>query len=149
MKIISHRGNLHGPISDQENNPKYIDLAIAAGFYVEIDVRVFDNDFYLGHDKPDYKIDYLWLLDRKEFLLCHCKNLSANNKFSNQNEINYFSHYNDPYVLISDGKIWVHDLSLELNENCIIPLIDKKSIDNYLFKDKIYGVCTDYPYLIK
>ena len=39
MKYISHRGNLNGPISRDENNPFYIDAAIFAGYEVEIDLK--------------------------------------------------------------------------------------------------------------
>ena len=31
MKIISHRGNIKGPLPDQENRPSYIDCAWEAG----------------------------------------------------------------------------------------------------------------------
>ncbi len=37
--IISHRGNLDGPIPERENSPDYIDQAIKWGFVVEIDIR--------------------------------------------------------------------------------------------------------------
>ena len=37
MKLISHRGNLSGPIPESENNPSYITNAINKGFDVEVD----------------------------------------------------------------------------------------------------------------
>ena len=55
MILISHRGNLNGK-TDDENKPKYIEQALNQGFDVEIDVWYIDNQFWLGHDKPQYKI---------------------------------------------------------------------------------------------
>ena len=52
MKFISHRGNLNGPIEEYENHPEYILEALKKGFNVEIDVRVKNDTFYLGHDFP-------------------------------------------------------------------------------------------------
>lgn len=39
MYLISHRGNLNGVESENENNPKYLKIAINKGFNVEVDVR--------------------------------------------------------------------------------------------------------------
>lgn len=43
--------------------------------------------------------------------------------------------------------MWVHDLSLELTEDSIIPLLSKEDIDNFDLErvENIYGICTDYP----
>ena len=54
MILISHRGNLSGP-SKEENHPEHIIKAAAAGFDVEVDVWVINNDYFLGHDEPRYK----------------------------------------------------------------------------------------------
>ncbi len=35
MRIISHRGNIEGPIPEKENCPEYINSALAQGFDVE------------------------------------------------------------------------------------------------------------------
>ena len=57
MKIISHRGNLNGVDSKNENKPETIVKALDLGFDVEIDIRVINGEIYLGHDEPQYKID--------------------------------------------------------------------------------------------
>ena len=80
MKFISHRGNLYGPNKLHENHPKYILNAIKMGFNVEVDVRIKDNFFYLGHDFPQYKIDAKFLINNK--LWCHAKDLNALNKLN-------------------------------------------------------------------
>jgi glycerophosphoryl diester phosphodiesterase len=54
MKLIAHRGNINGPNPLRENSIDYIEEAISEGFDVEIDLRVEDNQCYLGHDDPQY-----------------------------------------------------------------------------------------------
>ena len=56
MILISHRGNVDGPNPEKENHPSYIDMTIKAGYNVEIDVWYIDNNWYLGHDAPQYII---------------------------------------------------------------------------------------------
>ena len=55
MILISHRGNLNGPFQD-ENNPTKIEDVILKGFDVEIDLRILNSEFYLGHDTEDFKV---------------------------------------------------------------------------------------------
>jgi len=38
MILISHRGNINGRFESWENEPTYIDKAIAEGYDVEIDI---------------------------------------------------------------------------------------------------------------
>ncbi|MEK6883441.1 MAG: hypothetical protein AABY22_27690, partial [Nanoarchaeota archaeon] len=150
-RIISHRGNLQNAIPEQENHPNYIDKAIEAGFHVEVDIRNSKDGFSLGHDKTDYLVTAKWILRRKRQILFHAKDIESGIRLRKLNsEIKYFMHLGDPFVLISNGLVWVHDLSLLSNDRCIIPLIDKNSIDNFDFKDKmLYGVCTDEPIYLK
>ena len=65
MKIISHRGNIEGPNSSTENFPDQINDCINRGYDVEIDLRIIDNIFYLGHDTPDHIVEFEWLLKNK------------------------------------------------------------------------------------
>ena len=58
MVLISHRGNTNGKFESYENEPMYIDKAISQGFDVEIDVWMIDGILFLGHDKPQYGINY-------------------------------------------------------------------------------------------
>ena len=141
MKLISHRGNIRGPISDKENRPSYIDCALGNGYDVEIDVRIIDNELWLGHDKPQYKITHKWLDCRKDNLWIHCKDLETAKKCW---EYQSFCHTSDPYTYTSTGKIWLHDLSMKIDDDVIIPLIDSPFCSEY----SPYGICTDYPILI-
>ena len=75
MIFIAHRGNLNGPNSIDENKPDYLLEAINKGYYVETDLWVIDNKLFLGHDKPQYEINIDFLLNIKDKLFCHCKNI--------------------------------------------------------------------------
>jgi len=153
MKIISHRGNIKGPIPEKENRPSYIDSALQLGFDVEVDIRFIDDKFWLGHDTPDYEVSDIWIIKRAKNLWFHCKDLASAIELEKlSSSINKFCHVSDPYVIVSNGKLWVHDLTLTLDNTCIIPLLsydDIESNKNLTFNNSIYGVCTDYPQNIK
>ena len=38
MIHISHRGNINGKIIERENSPDYIEEAVTAGYFCEVDV---------------------------------------------------------------------------------------------------------------
>ena len=143
MKIISHRGNVRGPIPEKENRPTYIDCAIGNGYDVEIDVRLIAGQLWLGHDEPQYKVEHSWLQPRKEYLWIHCKDLAAAKECW---EYQSFCHMGDPYTYTSTGKIWLHDLSMKIDNNVIIPMID--DIEYAPMNGQPYAICTDYPYLL-
>lgn len=144
MKIISHRGNVRNKLVADENKPSYIDGAIKSGYDVEVDIRYVDDNFYLGHDTPDYKVNEKWILDRSSHLLFHCKDIRSTEEIMSRSwNLHYFSHLTDPYVLTSHGYIWVDNISLDLNDKCIIPLLSMENIRSYNTKI-IYAVCTDY-----
>ena len=145
MIIISQRGNIRGPIPDKENRPSYIDCAIGNGYDVEIDIRSIDGELWLGHDEPQYKVTHRWLRERRNHLWIHCKNIQAAEDCWIYQA---FCHSQDPFIYTSVGKIWLHDLSMKVDRDIIIPLIDIESINNYN-GDKPYAVCTDYLNLIK
>ena len=81
MKLIAHRGNLNGPNPELENKPEYILNTISLGYDCEIDIRYIDNEYYLGHDSPDFLIDLDFLLDNSNKFWIHCKNFEAFDKF--------------------------------------------------------------------
>tara|TARA_B100000609_G_scaffold170040_1_gene144356 strand:+ start:515 stop:940 length:426 start_codon:yes stop_codon:yes gene_type:complete len=141
MKIISHRGNIRGAIPEKENRPSYIDCALGNGYDVEIDVSTVDGELWLGHDEPQYKVTHKWLKCRKDNLWIHCKDLETAKQCW---EYQSFCHTSDPYTYTSTGKIWLHDLSLKIDDNVIIPLIDSPTCPEH----SPYAICTDYPILI-
>jgi len=144
VKIISHRGNIRGPIPDKENRPSYIDCAIGSGYNVEIDVRSINGELWLGHDGPQYKVEHRWLRERREYLWLHCKNMEAAIECWTYQS---FCHSNDPFTYTSTGKIWLHDLSMKINTNTIIPLIELDQVEIYksIIEEVPFAICTDYP----
>ncbi len=145
MKIISHRGNVRGSIPEKENRPSYIDCAIGSGYDVEIDIRIIDGQLWLGHDEPQYKIEHSWIEPRRDFLWIHCKNLEAAKECWNH-QYQAFCHAGDSYTYTSTGKIWLHDLSMKIDDSVIIPMIEETDLKD--IKGKPYAICTDYPHLL-
>lgn len=143
MKLISHRGNLTGEKPLYENNPFYIEEAIAEGFDVEVDLRYENDNFYLGHDKSDHLIFPNWLEKYKDKLWIHCKTSESFIKMSTT-DFNYFYHDCDRYTITSKGIIWVL-VGQYPCANSIIVL--PETIQLYYYEDKYfdicYGICSD------
>lgn len=149
-KLISHRGNINGVKPEKENRPSYIDAALQLGYDVEVDIRYIDGKFFLGHDTPDYEVSGVWILKRKDNLWFHCKDLMSA-QFLNELDptIIKFCHYSDEFVFTSNNKIWVHNLDLTLDRNCVIPLLSLSDINNFeINKINVYAICTDYPTIL-
>ena len=148
FKIISHRGNLNGVNKLLENNPDYIDKAIKEGYLVEIDLRIIDSEYWLGHDLPQFKVEQKWLKQRSDKLLIHCKNIEAAIKLPDC--FHTFCHNNDDFCFTNKSFIWVHNLKLKLNNNCLIPLMTVDDIKAHVGKcNSVYGVCTDNAFYLK
>ena len=152
MKIIAHRANIYGPIPSIENKPKQIDICINQGYEVEIDVR-FDPKteiFWLGHDKPEYSVNWAWLEKRAKNIWIHCKDINSLNVLSqNSSNYHYFWHQNDDYTLTSKKFIWTYP-GKSYTEKSIIVMPEWEKIDwNILKKTNCYGICTDYPSKLK
>ena len=136
MFLISHRGNLNGAEFDQENKPDFIRSALNYGFDVEVDVWFLDDNFYLGHDSPDYPIDHNFLMNKK--LWCHAKNLDALFEL-NKLKCTYFWHQKDDYTLTSNNYIWTYP-GKPLTKNSIAMIFGKKKINI----NRCAGLCSDY-----
>ncbi len=109
MKLIAHRGNLHGRIPQMENNPQYITKAIEAGYDVEIDVWAVGDRFFLGHDAPLYPVTPDWLCTNADSLWIHVKSLSTIPKIKQVgNSLNWFWHESDKMTLTSHGFVWCY-----------------------------------------
>ena len=144
--IIAHRGNLTGPEVERENSPSYIDAAIAAGFPVEVDLRSKDGELWLGHDNPQYPITQEWLFARRKDLWIHIKDYCSAVLMGQLKEnYQFFCHQSDDFTITSTGHVWVHDLENEITKECIVPLLDRKSIIDFTQKE-FFAICTDYVY---
>jgi len=140
IHLISHRGNINGRIEDNENKPDYIDDTIRLGYEVEVDIWKINNEIFLGHDKPQYKINISWLDDRANKLWVHCKNIEALEFLNNFNyNINYFWHQEDTVTLTSKNHIWAYPGKQPIkNSIAVMPEIYNDVIINCI------GVCSDY-----
>ena len=140
MILISHRGNLNGPFESWENEPTYIDLAIKKGYDVEVDVWVKDNLLWLGHDKPQYGVDFKWFTNRLNKLWVHCKNIEALTFFKCCGySINYFWHETDTITLTSLNYIWAYPGKQPIKDSiAVMPEINSDDIS------KAIGICSDY-----
>lgn len=139
MILISHRGNISGRLESYENEPNYIDLAISKGYDVEVDVWYKDNLLWLGHDEPQYGVDFRWFRDRITKLWVHCKNTESIVFFKNCGyPINYFWHENDTLTLTSKGYVWVYPGKQPIKDSiAVMPEINNDNITPCL------GVCSD------
>lgn len=151
MKIISHRGNLNGPIKKTENTIESITYALNLKFDVEIDVWYINNNLYLGHDINNlilYDNIETYLLNNASNLWIHCKNGEALIYLLDFKELNIFGHNNDDFVLTSKKYIFCKP-GVPTNKKFIIvmpeltPIYTKEELNN------CYGILTDYPVNIK
>lgn len=141
MKLIAHRGLYDGPNKRLENQPSQIRTALDLGFDCEVDLWVFNDRLYLGHDGPQYDITNEFIAQPR--LWIHAKNLEALHWLLDT-DLTYFWHENDKFTLTSNGYIWTypeHDLtyrSIRLMPEWADPELTtvKTSV--------CYGVCSDY-----
>lgn len=145
--IISHRGNLDGPIPERENSPDYIDQAIKWGFVVEIDIRYKGGKLWLGHDYAQWPVEIEWLEQRHPNLLVHIKDWDVLTQTQVWHKFHSFCHVGDPFTVTSHGLLWIHDLSLPYTQESIIPLITQQQVVDYNNAPrKTPGhICTDHP----
>jgi len=147
MILIAHRGNVDGPNPKLENKPSHIDAALHNGFDAEIDVW-YDKSWWLGHDKPKYKLDMEWLGANSDNLWIHCKNLDALFEFTKEDVgqefglPHYFWHEHDSFTLTSYGFIWTYPgRKLTRASIGVMP-----EISSYTKKDlkQCFGICSDF-----
>ena len=141
MILISHRGNLNDKFESYENEPMYIDKAISEGYDVEVDVWYIDGVLFLGHDKPQYGVDFRWFIDRLSKLWVHCKNIESILYFQECGyEINYFWHQEDDITLTSKNFIWTFPgKKLTSRSIAVLP----ESVKDWELTECL-GICSDY-----
>ena len=131
---ISHRGYIDGEDKLIENNPEHISNLLLKNIHVEVDVRYYKDDFYLGHDEPKFKIDKKFLTHYN--LWCHAKDYKSLEAIKDIN-CHYFWHQEDDYTITSEGYIWVYPgKPLIRNSICVLP---KTNQDFSMCS----GICTD------
>jgi len=139
MVLIAHRGNLNGPNPERENSPAYIDEALNARFFVEADVW-YEKGWWLGHDKPQYKMPQSYLRSEKCYFFFHAKNGDALARLQKVPGCYHcFWHQEDDYTLTSWGLVWVYPgKKLLPNSICVMPELGFQGNIK-----KCYGICSD------
>ncbi len=140
QKLISHRGNIDGAEKNIENTTFAIEKAINNGFDCEVDLWINEKSIYLGHDKPQYKIELSFLNEFRDKLWIHCKNFEALVYMQNiDKDFNYFWHENDRFTITSKGYLWTYPGN-KYSENSVIVNLDK----NLILDSNCFGICSDY-----
>ncbi len=137
MRLIAHRGNINGPIPERENQPDYIQEALDAGYDVEADIWYQDGRFYLGHDKPETRVSFLYLSSPR--LWFHAKNPEALHIMIQYDDIHCF-FIGDEGVTLTSKKIIYGYPTKRLPPQSVAIMID--SIEGY--QDDLFGLCSDY-----
>lgn len=137
FKLIAHRGNLNGSNKERENSPSYIQEALDKGYYVELDLRIINNEFWLGHDCPRYKVSIDFLKHPKLYI--HSKTIETLYfLIQNYPEIHTFFHDKDDATLTSQGEIWTFPGKPLTPKSICVNLGKIKFLPNCL------GLCSDY-----
>lgn len=139
MIFISHRGNIECKDAEFENNPNYILNAVNSDFDCEVDLWVVKNKLYLGHDEPQYEINSKFLINLKENLWVHCKNIDAVHMCFNLKSIHYFWHENDKITLTSRNIIWAYPGNQPISQS--IAVMPELNEETQLFNS--LGICSD------
>lgn len=138
MILISHRGNINGPDPVNENKPEYILNALQTGFEVEVDVWFHENNFYLGHDEPQYEVKSDFLKSSK--IWCHAKNIKCLQELLKIGA-HCFWHEKDKVTLTSNNFIWTYPgQTLTKNSICVLPEKEPENIK----KEIAAGICSDF-----
>jgi hypothetical protein len=149
MKIIAHRGNINGPNIDTENKPEHLIEILKLGYDCEIDVHLINNELFLGHDSPTYKINLDFLLLNSSKFWIHCKNMEALDFLHKFPELNIFWHENDKYTITSKQYIWSY-IGTDTTNNiiCVMPEMAFPNfvdvVTDKILNNKLHGLCTDY-----
>lgn len=137
--FISHRGNISGKNTSFENNPDYIEDQVLPLYDCEVDLRLYDKKFFLGHDNLDYEVSEDWLIQHSLKLWIHCKNFESLNYFlTSKSNLNFFWHQEDRFTLTSKGFLWTYPGESYSNNSIIVD--NTKELKNLSF----LGVCSDY-----
>jgi len=113
---------------------------------VEVDVRREKNDWYLGHDHAQYKVDLSFLL--QHHLWIHAKDTPSahllQSVWRTDSRINFFWHESDTRVLTSQGYWWTqpgHDLIA--NSVAVLPETHVNDLIDCV-KWNCAAICTDW-----
>lgn len=148
MKLIAHRGNLHGPTPGWENTPEYCKAALLEGYEVEIDTWYDEEEdlFYMGHDNAVDVFPVNVLTCKATWL--HAKDIKTLKRIQDCKLWNYFFHQNDDVTLTNNNYLWTFP-GCKLTEHSIAVVKDIDDLQwvcNYLNNNKrtLAGICSDF-----
>ena len=101
---------------------------LKSNIQVEIDVWLKDGVILLGHDEPQYAVNFGFL--KQNGLWCHAKNLDALHYMLEKNIKNSFWHQEDDYTVTSSGFIWTYPNKLITNKSIIVDLSENWKAKN-------------------
>lgn len=148
MRYIAHRGLFKGPNSRLENMPNQINQALLEGYDCEIDLWVFDNRLYLGHDGPQINVTEEYI--RNDRFWIHAKNLEALCWLRHSPiKHNYFWHESDKFTLTSDEYIWTNPGNhLSIDSVMVMPEHEDPTLE--VTRNAVcHAICSDYVNRIK
>jgi len=143
MRLISRRGNTFGKQLENENTTGYIQHAYSLGFDVEVDFRLINGEWWLGHDKPEYKVDERWILENKKYLWCHAKNIDAMYRLITFGTVEAFYHQTDDVTLTTGKYLWTYPGKRPLT-NISIAVMPETADWNMKEFSECAGICSDY-----
>lgn len=151
MRLIAHRGNVDGVNHKWENTVLYAEEAIVSGFDVELDIWQENGNFYLGHDSSEHYVSWGWLVENRERLWLHCKNIQALSFFAEYYpQFQFFYHRDDNFTLTSTKHIWTFPgHTIKKKSICVLPesgafFCDHRDWVTPLKKLECFGICSDY-----
>lgn len=156
FKLIAHRGLLHGPSIELENNIKNIENNIKKYPQIinELDIWVDSDLIYIGHDKTNQHVDLEVLHEYSKNLILHIKGIdfssikSINLLNSIREGFHFFSHQDDDFTITNKGWVWSHPRrGFVKNTICVLPekiMELDLAVKSFEFK-QLCGVCSDYP----
>lgn len=138
MILIAHRGNYNAIQPDRENTLSYLHEAISHGYDVEVDIRLTNKGFMLGHDDPKYPITMNEIQELSRHAWFHAKNYNALVVLAKEGH-HVFAHDQDLWTLTSRNVVWSH--KHQHNPNGIVCMPDFE-LDMDIIKTA-KGVCHD------
>lgn len=142
---ICHRGNVCGPIKEMENNFGVLIQRAIQGYHAEVDVWYHENNLWLGHDKPEYKITLDWLASSKRRLI-HAKDGKTFEHLLHESgkrglDLHIFYHTEEDYVLTNKGLVICYP-GKPLLEGSLCMMPERASYKTEEMQ-KCFSVCSD------
>ena len=144
MRLIAHRGLLHGPNHTKENRSITVMAALEREFEVEVDVWYVDGKWWLGHNHPLEEVPLGFL--ENPAIWVHCKNTEALRNATSG--MHHFWHERDNYTINSQGFIWVYPgCGLPVPRPTVAVVTGKHDGEllSAMAQIGVAGICTDWP----